>query len=263
MPRAPVRGAGTIGTTSSLPCMLNLHFANRFETLADAARPPPGRAGAGPLGVRGRRGHRAECGHHAPPDHRAGAAPGRLRQRQFPYLARWLWQQTETAGARAAEGSAVRRRRVRLAHPGRVRGCGVGVDAAAAVRLAGPGRRGDAPRAGGRVAGLFDQYLTYRPAWMETWFRDATVALPGADDGAALDQQWQAALWRRLAAETASDGRHPSWRCWKCWTPAASAWPAPAACPPPPTCSACRRCRRCTSSCCSVWANTSTCTCTC
>ena len=60
-----------------------------------------------------------------------------------------------------------------------------------------------------RVAGLFDQYLTYRPEWMEAWFRDETVALPGADDGAALDQQWQAALWRRLAAETASDGRHP------------------------------------------------------
>lgn len=60
-----------------------------------------------------------------------------------------------------------------------------------------------------RVAGLFDQYLTYRPEWLEAWFREETVTLPDTDEGVALDQQWQASLWRRLAAETASDGRHP------------------------------------------------------
>jgi exodeoxyribonuclease V gamma subunit len=60
-----------------------------------------------------------------------------------------------------------------------------------------------------RVAGLFDQYLVYRPDWLEAWFREETIALSDTDDGVALDQQWQASLWRRLAAETASDGRHP------------------------------------------------------
>ena len=59
-----------------------------------------------------------------------------------------------------------------------------------------------------RVAGLFEQYLVYRPEWLEAWFRDETIALPGGAD-AAPDQAWQAALWRRLAHETASDGRHP------------------------------------------------------
>lgn len=44
----------------------------------------------------------------------------------------------------------------------------------------------------GRIAGLFDQYLVYRPDWIEAW---------SAGEG----DDWQAVLWRELVA------RHGSW----------------------------------------------------
>ncbi len=48
-----------------------------------------------------------------------------------------------------------------------------------------------------RIAGCFDQYLVFRPDWIGRWEASRTSA-PGDD--------WQAALWRTLAAET--DGVH-------------------------------------------------------
>ena len=60
-----------------------------------------------------------------------------------------------------------------------------------------------------RVAALFDQYLTYRPDWLEAWTNDERVAVGSDADGVASDQQWQAALWQRLSAETGTAGRHP------------------------------------------------------
>ena len=44
----------------------------------------------------------------------------------------------------------------------------------------------------GRVADLFDQYLVYRPQWLESWQRGERI------DGLAEPQQWQAPLWARL-----------------------------------------------------------------
>ncbi|MBU4153976.1 MAG: exodeoxyribonuclease V subunit gamma, partial [Proteobacteria bacterium] len=44
----------------------------------------------------------------------------------------------------------------------------------------------------GRIAGLFDQYLVYRPDWIEDW-------------SAGGDDKWQSVLWRQLVA------RHGSW----------------------------------------------------
>lgn len=48
----------------------------------------------------------------------------------------------------------------------------------------------------GRVADLFDQYLVYRPQWLESWQRRELV------EDLAEAQQWQAALWRRLVEYT-------------------------------------------------------------
>ena len=189
--------------------MLQLHFANRFETLADrlAARlgkPVPGRS---PF----------EADELIVP---SAAITRRLiielARRQgvcanveFSYLAHWLWKQTARLlpelpeAARfdadvfswrilaAFEDTAWSRRQPRLWS------WLANADAVMRHELA------------RRVAGLFEQYLVYRPEWLEAWFRDELVALPGADAGAAPDQAWQAALWRRLAQETASDGRHP------------------------------------------------------
>ena len=193
--------------------MLNLHFANRFETLADELVRRMGEQAPGRSAF--------EADEVIVP---SAAITRRLiielARRQgvcanvnFSYLARWLWQQTERLvpelGKEAQFDADVVSWRILAAFE----------DAAwtaAQPRLSAWLEQADAVmrhELARRVAGLFDQYLTYRPEWMEAWFRGETIALPGmdagADAGAALDQQWQAALWRRLAAETASDGRHP------------------------------------------------------
>ncbi|WP_244267441.1 exodeoxyribonuclease V subunit gamma, partial [Sodalis-like endosymbiont of Proechinophthirus fluctus] len=55
-----------------------------------------------------------------------------------------------------------------------------------------------------RVADLFDQYLVYRPDWLEIWQRGEVI------DGIGDAQRWQAPLWRTLMAETGRAG-HPLW----------------------------------------------------
>ena len=189
--------------------MLNVHFANRFETLADQlvrrlGQQRPGRPAF-------------EADEVIVP---SAAITRRLiieiARRQgvcanvhFSYLARWLWQQTAhllPALPESAQFDAdVFSWRI-LAAFDDTPWAGAQPRLAAWLAQADPVMRHELAR---RVAGLFEQYLVYRPEWLETWFRGETIALAGTDAGAALDQQWQAALWRRLASETASDGRHP------------------------------------------------------
>lgn len=52
-----------------------------------------------------------------------------------------------------------------------------------------------------QVAAQFEQMMTYRPDWIETWSDGKLLTLPDADESARQDQQWQAALWRRIAQE--------------------------------------------------------------
>ncbi|MEC5318445.1 exodeoxyribonuclease V subunit gamma [Brenneria populi subsp. brevivirga] len=56
----------------------------------------------------------------------------------------------------------------------------------------------------GRIADLFDQYLIYRPKWIEQWRQGRLV------DGLGDDQQWQAAAWRALIDYTRELGQ-PEW----------------------------------------------------
>ncbi|MFI8417463.1 exodeoxyribonuclease V subunit gamma [Serratia sp. NPDC078593] len=56
----------------------------------------------------------------------------------------------------------------------------------------------------GRVADLFDQYLVYRPQWLESWQRGELI------EGLAEAQQWQAPLWARLVEYTQQLGQ-PEW----------------------------------------------------
>ena len=189
--------------------MLNLHFANRFETLAEELvrrldEPVPGRSAFEPDEV------------IVPSAAITRRLIIELARRQgvcanvnFSYLARWLWQQTAHLLPKLPESALfdadVFAWRILAAFEDTAW-------SSTQPRLSAWLDQADAVmrhELAVRVAGLFDQYLTYRPEWMEAWFRGETIVLPGADDGAALDQQWQAALWRRLAAETASDGRHP------------------------------------------------------
>ncbi|XBS71973.1 exodeoxyribonuclease V subunit gamma [Acerihabitans sp. KWT182] len=54
-----------------------------------------------------------------------------------------------------------------------------------------------------RLADLYDQYLVFRPDWLESWQREERVA----DLGEA--QEWQAALWRALVDYTDRAGQSP------------------------------------------------------
>lgn len=55
-----------------------------------------------------------------------------------------------------------------------------------------------------RLAEGFDQYLTWRPDWLAAWSEGRRAAIPEHPD-----QDWQAELWRRLAAGLGAAGRHP------------------------------------------------------
>jgi len=189
--------------------MLHFHFANRFETLADQlvrrlGEQRPGRSVF-------------EADEVIVP---SAAITRRLiieiARRQgvcanvdFSYLARWLWQQTAHLLPQLPESAQfdanVFSWRILAAFDD-----APWADAqprlATWLAQADPVMRHELAS---RVAGLFEQYLVYRPEWLEAWFRGETIVLPGTDAGATLDQQWQAALWRRLANEAASDGRHP------------------------------------------------------
>lgn len=54
------------------------------------------------------------------------------------------------------------------------------------------------------VAQVFDQYLVYRPDWLQAWAEGRDGAPPHPDQG------WQAALWRRLSAELGVQAAHPA-----------------------------------------------------
>ncbi|MBJ7221932.1 MULTISPECIES: exodeoxyribonuclease V subunit gamma [unclassified Brenneria] len=56
----------------------------------------------------------------------------------------------------------------------------------------------------GRIADLFDQYLIYRPEWIDLWQQGKQV------DGLGSNQQWQAASWCALLNYTRELGQ-PEW----------------------------------------------------
>ncbi|MEP6504609.1 MAG: exodeoxyribonuclease V subunit gamma, partial [Betaproteobacteria bacterium] len=189
--------------------MLHLHLANRFETLADQLVERLGEQ------VAGRSAFAAD--EVIVP---SAAITRRLiielatRQRicanvRFSYLAKWLWEHTGKLIPRLSESARID------ADVLSWRVLGAFEDAAWVAdqpRLSAWLARADAVmrrELAVSVATLFDLYLTYRPEGLEAWYQGRTVDLGSTDDGAAFDQQWQAALWRRLAHETQSDGRHP------------------------------------------------------
>lgn len=189
--------------------MLNIHFANRYESLSRLLVQLTGAAGGSPF----------DQDHIIIP---SAAVKRRLTldiasQRgictnvRFSYLAQWLWQQTGRVLAGAPEQSPydapVLAWRVFAAfndsdwnHPHTRLG--------AYLEHADPVMRFELAQ---RVAGNFEQYMTYRPDWIDTWARGGVVDLgQAAPASAQADQAWQAALWRRLASEIGNDGRHPA-----------------------------------------------------
>jgi exodeoxyribonuclease V gamma subunit len=63
-----------------------------------------------------------------------------------------------------------------------------------------------------RVAGLLEQYMTYRPAWLAEWSEGRPTAIANAPATAAEDIAWQAELWRRITTELGTEREHPASR---------------------------------------------------
>jgi exodeoxyribonuclease V gamma subunit len=57
-----------------------------------------------------------------------------------------------------------------------------------------------------RVAGLMEQYVTYRADWLLAWQQGRPASLAAAQP----DEAWQAALWRRIDAELGRQAQHPA-----------------------------------------------------
>ncbi|VVE19516.1 exodeoxyribonuclease V subunit gamma [Pandoraea anhela] len=66
-----------------------------------------------------------------------------------------------------------------------------------------------------RLAHIYDQYLTYRPNWLERWQSGDAIS-PGAattwGDVQRADEVWQSALWRQVLAHLDIRERHPTLR---------------------------------------------------
>jgi exodeoxyribonuclease V gamma subunit len=61
-----------------------------------------------------------------------------------------------------------------------------------------------------RVAQLIEQYITYRPRFLQHWSAGKRAPIKDLKGAAAQDEAWQAALWRRLAQEVGTASEHPS-----------------------------------------------------
>ncbi len=129
---------------------------------------------------------------------------------EFSFLARWLWRQVRRlvpdVGEESPFAPAALSWRVYTAfadpsfiapHP-RLAGYLHGADDV---------MRHDLAR---RAAGLLEQYVTYRPDWLDDWLHGRPAGLGANDATAAADERWQAALWRRIAAELGTDVEHPA-----------------------------------------------------
>ncbi|HEX7689237.1 MAG TPA: exodeoxyribonuclease V subunit gamma, partial [Burkholderiaceae bacterium] len=177
--------------------MLHVHFSNRFERLAEALARRLAQAPAGgdpfaadevvvPSAAVTRRLILELARRH-----------GICANVRFSYLAQWLWRQgaalMPTLPAESPFDADVLAWRILAAFEDeawasaqpRLADWLAGADAAMRHELA------------RRVAALFDQYLTYRPEWLQDWVEERCVDLGAASADAALDERWQAALWRR------------------------------------------------------------------
>ena len=187
--------------------MLHIHFSNRFEVLAEQLLSRLAQEPAAPL----------QAQHVIVP---SAAVRRRLAllhadrhgvcaQVRFDYLARWLWEHLrglagDVRGPWPFESGALKW--------------------AVYEELQDGGWTDEHPRLAGflaagdermrfelaeQVASVLDQYLTYRPEWLDAWARGEPGYEP-ADAQAREDRDWQAALWRRLSERLETGGAHPA-----------------------------------------------------
>jgi len=126
---------------------------------------------------------------------------------RFDFLAQWLWQQiarvVDGVGADSPYAATRLSWRVHAAF-------GDAAFVAQHARLAAYLRGADDLMRydlACQVAGLMEQYVTYRSDWLQGW-REGQRVLANAT--APDDEAWQAALWRRIETELGPHARHPA-----------------------------------------------------
>lgn len=184
--------------------MLHLHFSNRLEPLAD-------------LLVDALQGTRDDpftpdtliIPHSAAQRHVAlalAARQGVAANLQFSYLARWLWAMVARVLPGVGEESPfdaasltwrlyalLRDPAFSEPHPPLRDWLARGAqDPVQAFEMA------------ERGAGLLEQYITYRPDWLQRWGAGERALVPGA-----LHEGWQADAWARIAQALEAQGPHP------------------------------------------------------
>lgn len=190
--------------------MLHITFANRLETLRSALLDNLAQAPVSPFAA-----EQVIVPSGALRRHLTLAMADRFgicAQVEFSFLAQWLWRQM----ARVLPGVAADSPFASPALGWRVFQCFDDPALSAEhPRLAGYLTQADAVsryELACRVAGLLEQYLTYRPAWLAEWAAGQAVALPGANAALQADQAWQAALWRAILGQLGVDQEHPGSR---------------------------------------------------
>ncbi len=185
--------------------MLSLVFSNRYEVLRDALLDRLGEERPGPFGRREVIVPSTALARSV--ELAVAAREGVAANLDFSFLGLWLWSRMArvvAVGAESPFAPPVLVWRIAAAfadgawvdaHPRLARYLG-SADALMRYELA------------ERVAHQFDQYITYRPAWLADWSRGQRIG--GLSDEARADEAWQAELWRRLAAATGAGGAHPA-----------------------------------------------------
>jgi len=195
--------------------MLHLHFSNRFEQLREILLERLAQEAPGPFTPQEIIIPSAAITRHlqwALTEHQ-----GICANVNFSYLAQWVWRQIgqiveiQTESPFAPEVLTWRVYRA-LSDPEFVSG-----HAPLQRYLS----ENDAIRQydlANRIARLFENYVTYRPQWLQAWSAGQSNQ-PGGQIRAAADQprqheawqheRWQSALWRRIARETSTTEEHP------------------------------------------------------
>ena len=189
------------------PPLLHIHHSNRLERLRDALlRQLHDSAAADPFVA-----DEVIVPHAAMRRHLSLAiadARGVCANLRFGYLAQWLWQQIAQAVPGVADESPFaadtlvwRAHRAFtdaafVAAQPRLQSYLAGADALMHYELA------------CEVAALFEQYLIYRPDWLQGWADAQAAAEPSLN--ASPDAAWQATLWRRIDAEIEPRASHPA-----------------------------------------------------
>lgn len=192
--------------------MFHLSFSNRFEILLDALLERLAAEQPGPFGQRQvvipssalRR--KVELA--------VADREGVCANLRFDYLAQWLWQQigrVVPVPERSPFSPALLAwRAYALLDPADAHGAWVAAHPRLARYLEGADARMRYELAG-RIARVFDHYLTYRPRWLEQWAGGQGTVLEAAAGALEReDEAWQAALWRRIRDGLALRQEHPA-----------------------------------------------------